>query len=151
MNDWWIVGSCPVTNNKPACSQQGNRCVNHRVSSRYDIISTLWTTIRYLPISQSLMWFRSLRSIWDVVIFLFNTISYIYINSQKATKIRFNSFITGLFSGNIVLPVVQRKKAVNQDERQMKDLSSSGGHDRREVHRTNHRSEMTAATIRPTQ
>ena len=63
--------------------------ISSGVSVRYDICLIFdWTG------------YRSLRSIWDDVISPFNTISYIYINSQKATKTWFDSwryyFINGL-------------------------------------------------------
>lgn len=50
--------------------------------------------------------YRSLWSIWDDVIFPFNTICYIYIISQKATKTWFDSFITELLYINIILSTV---------------------------------------------
>lgn len=48
--------------------------------------------------------YRSLRSIWDDVIF--HTICYIYIISQKATKTWFDSSITELLYINIILSTV---------------------------------------------
>lgn len=73
-----------------------------------------WTTIRYLLISQKsfiirfyiVIGYRSLRSIWDDVIFPFNTICYIYIISQQATKTWFDSSITELLYINIILSTV---------------------------------------------
>lgn len=82
----------------------GVRCKFHQ-----DIIAILWTTILYLPISQSLSqhdFDTGLQSVWDDTICPFNTASYFYINSQKANTILFDNFISELFSGNIILSVV---------------------------------------------
>ena len=63
-------------------------------------IQFLFDTIWYDTIRYDTIRYRGLQSIWDDVTCQFNTTSYIHINSQKATKIWFDNFITELFSGN---------------------------------------------------
>ena len=53
-------------------------------------------------------WFDLIQgpSLWDHIICPFNTISYIYVNSQKKNEILIDSFITECYSGNMILSMV---------------------------------------------
>ena len=105
---WWAFKD-GVTNETVCCvvfmtNMSENRKFHHNTISyrffdrRYDIC---W----YNKICHNVLTScnRCLWSIWDDIMWSFNTIiSYIYINSQKATKVWFGNFITELFRENII-------------------------------------------------
>lgn len=75
----------------------------HRHTISYRSFGQQYDICQYHKVCRDTVQYRRLWSIWDYNKCQFNTVSYIFINSQKTDKMRFDHFITELFSGNIIL------------------------------------------------